>query len=421
MSVWRLILCEIAYRRLPFALALLAVAAAVGSVAAITAALRAYDVHTEQLIAERQAQVDDDMRRLEDEYRKITKDLGFNLRILHADQDPAELYRNHYATHYLPDDYADKLARAKVVTVNHLLPILHEYVLWQELGQQVHVVGTRGEIPIVGADKKKPLLEAVPKNGIVLGAAVAKQLKKKAGEQVAFNGKPLTIKRVRDAEGTENDITVWMNLAQAQDLLGKPGKINAILALECNCEADRVDRVREEIASVLPNTQVVELSVIAEGRARARNEAKATARAQVAKVKKEREDLRAGRTSLAAVLLPVVLLASTLWLGGLTFGNVRDRRGEIGILRAVGVPAWKVAALVLGRALLVGLAGAVLGYAAGLVLGGLWADDGAGFEWPEIGWEAALLAAAPLWCAVCALMPALLAARQDPAAVLTEP
>ncbi len=158
MSVWRLIFCEIAYRRLPFALALVAVAAAVGSVAAVTTALRAYDEHTEQLVAQRQAQVDDDMRRLEDEYRKITKDLGFNLRILHADQDPAELYRNHYATHYFPDDYADKLAKARVVTVNHLLPILHEYVLWPELGQHVHVVGTRGEIPIVGADKKKPLL-----------------------------------------------------------------------------------------------------------------------------------------------------------------------------------------------------------------------------------------------------------------------
>src|SRR4051812_4296247 len=126
MSIWRLVFREIGYRRLNSAMALICVVVAVGSVTAVISLLRSYDVHTERLVDEREAQTADEMRQLEDNYRKITKDLGYNLRIFHKDQDAGEFHRNHFATHYLPDDYADRLAKAGVLTVNHLLPVLHE-------------------------------------------------------------------------------------------------------------------------------------------------------------------------------------------------------------------------------------------------------------------------------------------------------
>src|SRR5439155_26545051 len=230
MSIWRLVFREIVYRKLPFALGLLSVAVAVGCLAAVWTFLGLYDARTEQLVAEREGQTVEDMRRLEDDYRKITKDLGYNLRIFHKDQDAGQFHRNPFATAYLPDDYADRLARARVLTVNHLLPILHEYVIWQELGQSVHVVGTRGEIPIVGADKKKPLVEAVPRGKIVVGSDVQKQMGVKPGDSVQFRGRSFSVKQVHTPRGSDEDITVWLNLADAQELLGKKGKINVVLA-----------------------------------------------------------------------------------------------------------------------------------------------------------------------------------------------
>jgi hypothetical protein len=424
LSIWRLVLCEIGYRPLSFALAILSVVVAVGCLSCVLTLLRLHDLRTEQLIAAREAQVTEDMRILEDNYRKITKDLGFNLRIFHKDQDAAEFHRNHYATHYLDDQAADRLGKAGVLTVNHLLPILHEVVQWKELGQTVHVVGTRGEIPITGQARKKPLVEAVPKKQIVLGADVQKKLKVKPGDVLDLNGRSFTVKRVHASRGSDEDITVWLNLADAQELLGKKGKINVILALECNCEADRFDKVREEIVKVLPDTQVMEMSVLAEGRARARNEAKATAVAAVEQIQRDRLELRAARTALASILLPVVLLSSTVWLGGLVFTNIRDRRGEIGILRAVGVSSLRVAGLVLGRSLLIGVAGAFAGYSIGVGVGLLWAEDLESIEFAEVALDPVLtpllLVAAPLWCGVASLMPALVAARQDPAVVLSE-
>src|SRR5262249_22208811 len=144
----------------------------------------------------------------------------------------------------------------------------------------------------------------------------------------------------------------------------------------------------------------------------------------IEQIKRDREELRAGRTALASVLLPVVLMGCTVWVGGQAFANVLDRRGEIGILRALGVSSSKVAWLILARALLIGLAGAAAGYAAGVFAGWWWAEDVTGVAVGDVAGPllpaAALLAAVPLWCGVASLMPALVAARQDPAGVLSE-
>jgi putative ABC transport system permease protein len=425
MSIWRLVLREIRYRKFNFALGLLAVVVAVGALTAVMTLLHFHDQQTESLVSARERQTIDEMRLLEDKYRKITVGLGFNLRIFHKDQDAAEFHRNHFASHYLPDDYAGRLARARVITVNHLLPILHEYVTWPELNQKVHIVGTPGEIPIAGSDEKKPIVEAIPRSGIVLGWDLGQQLHVKQGDSIQLLGRSFTVRRVHLPRGSDEDITAWVALADAQQLLHQEGKINVILALECNCEAsNRLEQVRQEITRVLPDTQVMEMATVAEARARARNEAKATAQAAVQQIRRDREALRTSRTALAGMVLAVVLLSSTVWLGGLVFSNVRDRRSEIGILRALGVTSPKVAGLVLARSLLLGVIGTLLGYALGIALAITWAEDPSTVDWYEVALRpvlsSALLVAAPLWCGVASLAPALIAARQDPAVALAE-
>jgi hypothetical protein len=468
MTIWRLVLREIAYRKVNFTLALLSVASAAGCVVAVVALLGLYDERAEQLIADRERQTQQEMHdrrletekqvraaqqqtaremsELEDKYRKITVDLGFNLYILHKDQDLAEFHHKHHATHYLPDDYGDRLAKAKVVTINHLLPVLHEYVAWPEKGIDVHVIGTRGEIPIVGQPAKKPIRDLVRPGTVVLGYGLQKKLNPKAGDTLVLLGEEFTVRKGDTPRGDFEDFAVWLNLADAQRVLHREGLINVVKALECDCQADRLDKVRAEIERVLPDTQVVEKSVMAEGRARARNQAAATAKAAieqarvkgaeaiarveadgtaaVAHIRADRAQLRDGRMALAQVLVPVVLLAATLGLGLSFFSNVRDRRGEIGILRAVGVSSSAVATLVLSRALVVGLLGSLLGYALGILATLLWAEEEAVLEAALGVFDPVLLGVLVLggaaWCGLASLPPALTATRQDPATVLCE-
>src|SRR5436853_4877185 len=102
MSIWRLVFREIGYRKLNFGLAILAVLVAVGCLVAVLTALELHDLRTEEIVAKKEADTKADMRKLEDDYRKITLKLGFNIEILPKDQNLSELYAKDYASKYMP-------------------------------------------------------------------------------------------------------------------------------------------------------------------------------------------------------------------------------------------------------------------------------------------------------------------------------
>ena len=219
--------------------------------------------------------------------------------------------------------------------------------------------------------------------------------------------------------------------------------VNAILALECNCATvDRVAEIRKEIAGILPGTQVIERGKPALARAEARNRAKKEADAALKRAKATKtQTLKQERTAnqqtleqeqqaaaglmndrylLTRVLVPVAMVGSFVWIALLALGNTRQRRGEIGILRAIGLRSRQVLALFLGKALLVGLVGAVLGYSAGFLVG---TSDSAGLPVGDLFDPLWLIAAgllAPLLTAAASWIPALLAAHRDPALILQE-
>jgi ABC-type lipoprotein release transport system permease subunit len=204
--------------------------------------------------------------------------------------------------------------------------------------------------------------------------------------------------------------------------LGKKGQINAILALECTCAADRLGEVREEIAKILPDTQVIEFSSRALARAEARNRAATEARESVDREKQSRALQRQERERLFAILAPLVIGVSAVWVGLLALGNVRSRVNEIGILRALGVPTRRVLVLFLVRAVLLGLVGAGLGFAVGWL--GTWFGEQSTSAGPPLGalfdprLFAWVLVLTPAFSAMVSWLPALWAAQIDPAKTL---
>ena len=118
------------------------------------------------------------------------------------------------------------------------------------------------------------------------------------------------------------------------------------------------------------------------------------------------------------------MIGSGVWISLLALGNVRDRRAEIGILRALGLRSWQILVIFLGKAIAMGLAGACLGYAAGREIGLLWREaPGAPpihLAYFDLRLLLLVLAAAPLLAALASWLPAMSAAQQDPATVLRE-
>jgi ABC-type lipoprotein release transport system permease subunit len=424
MNIADLIYKEIRHRKLSFALGALAVAAAVGAWVGVLALLEAHDARTALILKQKETQTRVRMAELEDAMRKAMLRLGFNIVVLPKDQKLDDWYGEDTASKYLPEAYIQRLATSRVVTVQHILPTLQQKIKWPEAKRTIILVGTRGELP--GADAKKPLLQPVAPGHIILGHELHDSLGLKTGDKLTLLGRPFTVAQCYPMRGNKDDITAWIHLREAQELLDKPGLINALLALECACAFADLPKVRQELTALLPGTQVIERGSEALARAEARRKVGEEAVAALAREQENRARLRVERERLGAVVIPVVMLASALALMALMFANVRARRPEIGLLRALGVRGGQILGLFLGKALLAGLAGgllgALLGWLAGRQLNVALEPGTAGAV--AVQFKAAYLALALVLAPVLAMLsswiPATWAARQDPALILAE-
>ncbi|MFO8080748.1 MAG: FtsX-like permease family protein [Armatimonadota bacterium] len=426
MSVFRLSIQEIVHRKLSFMLGLLSVMIAVGVLVGAVTMLSGHDLRTEQLVAQKEAQTREEMARMEDDYRRIMKDMGYNVLVLHGDQSLEELQRLGYPTHYMPEDYAQRLADEKVASLNHLLPLLQERVSWPEMEREVLLTGVRGQVPIYEGMKSRrpPIMDPVEDGEIKLGSDLAEELGVSEGDMVTMRGRDLLVREVYERRGTQDDVTSWVSLRQAQEWMGREGQINGILALECICSADEIGSIEEHVRAIIPDAQVYEFSSLIVARGLARQRAAEAHETAIEQEMHYRAGLREERRAFASVLVPVAAVGAGAWVMFLMLANVRERRAEIGILRAIGVSGRKIHSAFLLKAALMGIAGGVAGLIAG-VIGGAWLSEvppGAeGFATLiDVRLLVAALIGAPLLAAVASWLPARNAARQDPALVLQE-
>lgn len=450
MTIWRLVISEIRHRKINFALGVLSVMVASASFIGSVTLLRIHDFRTGQILLQKEAELAKRMAVLTDDTRKAMLKLGFNVVILPKDQNLADWYADDYASKYMPEDYVHQLVDSRIVTIRHLLPSLQQKIEWPERKRMIILMGTRGEVPELHKDPGKPLVEPVPPGTISLGYELHRSLDLKPGDKIELMGRPFVVHACYEERGNKDDITAWIYLAEAQELLGKKGLINAILALECLCTPDSLPQIRKELAAILPGTQVIERGSQAIARAEARTKVEEEARVAIEKEKLGREHLRAVRERFASILTPVVVAACAVWVALLGFTNVRARREEIGILRTLGVSARHILLMFLSKHVLVGVLGGALGFGAGVLSAvyfsktlegtwGLWLndggrmmDDGRSSVVPLLSsvvqLRAGTLAVLLLLCVggaaalavIAGWIPTVLATRQDPAEVLRE-
>ena len=448
MTISRLVFRELLYRKWNTLLSLVSVAAAVACLLGALVILRTFDLRNEaELAAKEQAlvkQMDakeraltDQMNKMEDSYRKITKRMGFNVLVLPHDQNLTDFYSENFADKLMPAEYAQRLAGAtNVASIRHVLPMLQKKMEWPEQKRKVLLIGVQGHMTYAAkAGGEEPLVKPVAPGTVSLGYELHHSLGLTTNAEVIFMGEKLKVAATNPERGTIDDITLWVDLALAQRLLNHPNQISCIVALECECGWGNLPLVRQEIMAILPDTQVLELAGKALARAEARLEADRNAREAlnrerdgaeevIARERESRAAQRNQREQRAAVLVPLVLAACALWIGLLAWMNMRERRVEIGILRALGLRQSHIAMVFLVKAALLGLIGALLGAAAGVPLAAVLARNVGGLVagFALVGWVTLVevIALAPLVVMLASWIPALLAAQQDPADVLRE-
>ena len=378
MSILRMLLKELWHRKLNFALGLAAVIAAVALFVAVLTMSGASERETTRLM----------------------RNMGFNVLIVPKNTNMADFWNEDFGKEEMPEEYVHRLANSGGIAVQHLVATLQKKVSWRD--RKVLLTGVLPEVPIRGAEKKPPMGYQIPRGKVYVGYELASELGLKSGDTIDLLGRDFVVERCLLESGSKDDIRIYGHLHDVQEVVGKPGKINAIEALECRCEGNALATVRKSIAKALPDTRVTEFRSIAVARAETRRMVE----------------------NYAAFLIPTVFLICAVWVGLLALSNVRERRQEIGVLRALGFRSGRVAGLFLGRAVVLGLVGAAIGFVVGTALALRFGPQifrlTSAKITPIVGLLAWSLLGAAVLCAVASYLPTILAVTQDPAVTLRD-
>lgn len=406
MKILYLAMKEMSFRRLNFLLALLAMAGVVGVAVFWLAHIRCEQARTGQRVAQ-----------LDDEIRKITKAMGFNINILPADLNLQDFYANNFAEETMPFEYVTRLADSEFIkSVRHLRPALIRKVNWQEQNREIVLIGVSGVVPLTHVNNpKKPMSDPIESNTMNVGHLLATSYGLKKGSTVPFNGESFTVGKVYPPKGSVDDITAWIDLDRAQSMSSLSGRINMIQALECNCATpDRLAQIEKEISQVLgDDVQVIELSTTAIARAKARNQVSDSGKLALQQLQNQ-----------AQMWILSVGVVGTIVVGVFAWLNVRERRSEIGILRALGASTGKIIGLFVSRAVAIGIAAAIVGCFAGIV-SAMSYERGQELRvdvrlLDDVWLFVSLVVITPLLTTIASWIPATLAAGQDAATVLSE-
>lgn len=318
----------------------------------------------------------------EAEVHDIAHRLGRNMLLLPADVAPADFYAQRYQGGLL--DSAPGQIKASPAGA-------HIKSMEARLYGNLEVQGR--PIILVGQDFGWPTLPdgRVP---AVAGAAAARALGLQAGGTLPFGAERLAILEVTDQPPDGLDSALFLPVAAAQRLLGRPGELSAIRLAGCWCRVD-VKTLGAQIEAALPGSRAITVASVLQ--------------AQQGTIDVVR---RYGATlHLLAAALVVALVA------GLAISGARRRARELGLLTAIGVAPGRLSGLLILESALVGLAGGLGGWLAAVPMA-RWLVGAAADAAPAPSF--ALILGAAALSAAAAAVPALRAAALDPAIALRE-
>jgi putative ABC transport system permease protein len=233
------------------------------------------------------------------------------------------------------------------------------------------------------------------------GSAAAREFALLPGSVLEIGGRSLKVSGVLHATGSDDDTALFIPLALAQSLSGKPGQA-AFLEVAALCSGCPIGDIVSELQAALPDAEVRALAQVAESRMYAVHFAR----------------------NLAFSVSLVILVTACAMLTLSMFSAVAERRREIGVMRAVGFSRRGVFTVFVAEALGIGLLSGTCGCALGVfladyVLGRLHLAGNRPLPF-DLADLALVVLAAMAAAAVAAAFPAWRAARVEPGEALTD-
>lgn len=372
---------EIKHRKLNFLLGVIAVAVAVGIVVVFFTMTKAS----------------------QNETRRLTRDMGFNLRIVPATTDMNQFWISGYSSQTIPESYVNKLVEKKSIYYAHLTATLHKQIDWRN--QRVILTGISPDELEPGGKKKSKMIFAIKPQKVYVGYELAKAEQINEGDSINILGSLFEVEKTLSETGSEDDVRFYFDLNSLQKLVKMEGRINEIMALNCMCSTkgdDPLGALRDELEKILPEAKVIMNKDIAVARERQRKMV----------------------NEYFQILLPLIFILCAIGITVVTTLNTLARKHEIGILRAIGYSTFKVAMLFFQRAILIGIIASLIGFGLGTWFSITYGPIIFKVTFTAIQPIPALLAYAlfltPMFTVVASFIPVMYAVSQQPAQILKQ-
>jgi putative ABC transport system permease protein len=300
--------------------------------------------------------------------------LGANILVLPKSVTLENYYSADMQGEEFPEEYVNRLTQSNLQGVDNLSPKLAVPVevqgrkftltgilpksefqakaVWQMAGVFSRPEGCGTVVTIPGLTPVQPkatlvrtrVIETLDSTEALVGADVAGALGIKPSDSISLMGKTFTVAAVLPQTGTVDDSRIFGHLHTVQQLAGKGPVINVIEIVGC---CDQISKgLVPKINGLLPEAKVVTIAQVVD-----------------TQIKTNRM-----MSSLSMVFIAIIVLVGGASIANYMYGNVFERRREIGTLMALGAGSSLVLKMFLLKALLLGLGGGIAGYILGTIL-----------------------------------------------------
>jgi len=349
--------------------------------------------------------------------------LGANALIIPKSASINDYYRSDFAEEVIPESYVDDITLSSLQGILNLSPKLTKPITvsgkavnltgvlpksdfkmppaWDTNSSGIftepQICGTKAPPMTKNNKMRRKIIESLDKDKVIVGYEAARLLNLKEGSKLDIDGRSFTVQEIYPETGTVDDTRILAHLHVVQEMYKTGRVVNVIEIVGCCNEIKK--GMLDGLNKLLPDAKVVTIN-------------------QIVKTQQNTNEML-NRFSL--IFLIVIVLVGGVSIANYMFSNVQERRKEIAILLSIGTIPNRILWIFLLKALLLGIAGGIIGYLVGTILAMILGPQIAGipiFPLTNLfGWALVVAVAITI---VSSLIPAYQAARIDPVDILQE-